>query len=170
MAEGSIELVQDIAFVDPGRLVDGDLELQLVETTPADHERGFEPSYRFEMTKTGSGVVMGDISLRVGHGAHLTLYRGHVGFGVHEPFRGRRLALRSCRLLAGLPRHHALLPVWLTCDDGNVASQKTLEALGAEFVEIRTMPADYPYASYYAPASRRKRRYRWMPESAQRLE
>jgi predicted acetyltransferase len=52
---------------------------------------------------------MGNINLRVGHTEHLTLYRGHIGFGVQEPFRGNRLALRSCRLLAGLARHHSLV-------------------------------------------------------------
>ncbi|MGE0705581.1 MAG: GNAT family N-acetyltransferase, partial [Vicinamibacterales bacterium] len=134
MSVRSVEPVQDIEFIDPGRLVDGDLELRLVDTTPADHERGFAPAYRFAMVSAPSGAVMGNINLRVGHTEHLTLYRGHIGFGVEEPFRGNRLALRSCRLLAGLARYHSLIPVWLSCDVGNVASQKTVEALGAEFV------------------------------------
>ena len=159
----SVESVIDIEFIDPGTLVDGDLELRLVERTPAEHQRGFDPTYRFAMVGTASGVVMGNISLRVGHTEHLTLYRGHIGFGVEEPFRGNRLALRSCRLLAGLARYHSLVPLWLTCDQGNLASQRTLESLGAEFVEIRTMPADYPYIEYYPPESRTKRRYRWIP-------
>src|SRR3954447_18122987 len=163
MCSRSIESVHDVELVDPGRLVGGNLELRLIERIPADHARGFAPAYRFAMVGSASGVVMGNISLRVGHTEHLVLYRGHIGFGVDEPFRGSRLVLRSCRLLAGLVRYHSLVPVWLTCDEGNVASQRTLEALGAELVEIRTMPADYPYAEYYPPESRTKRRYRWMP-------
>ena len=163
MSLGRVESVSDIEFIDPGALVDGELELRLVERTPADHERGFEPTYRFAMVETPSGIVMGSINLRVGHSEHLSLYRGHIGFGVDERFRGNRLALRSCRLLAGLARHHSLVPVWLTCDQGNVPSEKTLESLGAEFVEVRTMPADYSYIEYYPPESRTKRRYRWTP-------
>jgi tagatose 1,6-diphosphate aldolase len=159
----SVESVVDIEFIDPGVLVDGDLELRLVEMIPADHKRGFDPTYRFAMVGVTSGVVMGGINLRVGHTEHLTVYRGHIGFGVDEPFRGNRLAIRSCRLLAGLARHHSLVPVWVTCDESNVASQRTLEALGAEFVETRTMPDDYPYIEYYPPESRTKRRYLWMP-------
>jgi hypothetical protein len=112
----SVEPVEDIEFIDSGRLVDGDLELRLVGTTSADHERGFAPAYRFEMVGATSGAVMGNINLRVGQTEHLRLYRGHIGFGVLEPFRGNRLALRSCRLLAGLAIHHSLVPVWLTCD------------------------------------------------------
>ena len=162
MSPGRVESVVDIEFIDPGALVDGDLELRLVEKTPADHERGIEPAYRFAMVGAASGIVMGRINLRVGHTEHLTLYRGHVGFGVEERFRGNRLALRSCRLLAGLARHHSVVPLWLTCDPGNLASQKTLESLGAEFVDIRTMLADYPYIEYYPPGSRTKRRYRWI--------
>jgi predicted acetyltransferase len=161
MSPGRVESVADVEFIDPGTLVDGDLELRLIEKTPADHMRGFEPTYRFAMVGAGSGHVMGSISLRVGHSEHLTLYRGHIGFGVDERFRGNRLALRSCRLLAGLARHHSVVPISLTCDQGNVASQRTLELLGAEFLEIRTMPADYPYIEYYPPESRTKRRYRW---------
>jgi predicted acetyltransferase len=115
------------------------------------------------MVEAASRIVLGAIRLRVGHSEHLTMYRGHIGFGVEERFRGSRLALRSCRLLAGLARHHSIVPVWLTCDQGNVASQRTLELLGAEFVEIRTMPADYPYIEYYPPESRTTRRYRWVP-------
>ena len=159
----AVEPVEDIEFIDPGRLVDGDLELRLVGTTPADHDRGFAPAYRFEMIGATSSAVMGGINLRVGHTEHLRLYRGHIGFGVLEPFRGNHLALRSCRLLGGLALYHSLLPVWLTCDEGNVASQRTLEALGAEFVETRQMPIDYPYIVHYLPGTRTKRRYRWMP-------
>jgi len=159
-----VELVQDIEFVDPGSLVDGNLELRLIERTPADHERGFAPASRFAMVHSGSGVVMGNINLRVGDTEHLSMYRGHIGFGVHEPFRGNRLALRGCRLLATLARHHAIVPVWLTCDQGNLSSRRTIEALGAEFVETVTMPPDYPYVDYYPPESRSKRRYRWFPQ------
>jgi tagatose 1,6-diphosphate aldolase len=158
-----VESVVDIEFIEPGVLLDGDLELRLIEKTPADHERGFDPTYRFAMVDACSDVAMGNINLRVGHTEHLTLYRGHIGFGVDKRFRGNRLATRSCKLLGDLARHHSLVPVWLTCDPGNMASQRTLELLGAEFVEIRTMPADYPYIQYYPPESRTKRRYRWIP-------
>lgn len=166
MSPRPVESVVDIEFIDPGTLVDGDLGLRLIERKPADHERGFEPAYRFAMVEAASGIVMGNISLRVGHSEHLMLYRGHIGFGVEERFRGNRLALRSCRLLAGLARHHSIVPLWLTCDQGNLASQRTLELLGAELVEIRTMPEDYPYIRYYPPESRIKRRYRWIPDAA----
>jgi predicted acetyltransferase len=157
MSPGRVAWVVDVEFSDPGALVDGDLELRLIEKTPADHERGFEPTYQFAMVGAASGIVMGSINLRVGHTEHLTPYRGHVGFGVDERFRGDGLALRSCRRrLAGLARHHSIVPLWLTCDQGNLASQRALESLGAEFVEIRTMPADYPYIEYYPPESRTK--------------
>jgi hypothetical protein len=50
MSARSIEPVHDIQFVDPGVLIDGDLELRLIETRPADHVRGFDPAYRFAMS------------------------------------------------------------------------------------------------------------------------
>jgi len=157
------DTVYDIEFVVPGALVDGDLDLRLVETVAADHARGFAPTYRFAMVRSGTETLMGGITLRVGFTQNMELFRGHIGFRVEEEFRGNRYALRSCRLLAPLARHHLLVPLWITCTDGNLASQKTLEALGAQFVDIRRVPDDFPYASYYPPEERCKRRYRWTP-------
>jgi predicted acetyltransferase len=119
------------------------------------------------MVETASRIVMGAIRLRVGHSEDLTLYRGHIGFGVEERFRGHRLALRSCRLLAGLARHHSIVPVWLTCDQGNVASQRTVELLGAEFVEMPDDAGGLSVRRDYPPESRRKRRYRWLPPATE---
>jgi tagatose 1,6-diphosphate aldolase len=83
------------------------------------------------------------------------------GFAVHERHRGHHYAERSCRLIAPIARHHGLNPVWITCNEANVASIRTIERLGAAYVETLTMPEEYPYASRYSAEARTKRRYRW---------
>jgi tagatose 1,6-diphosphate aldolase len=89
------------------------------------------------------------------------LFRGNIGFTVHPAHRGCHYAARSCLLLVPLIRHHHQTPVWLTCADGNVASQRTIESLGARFLEVREIPPDWPYLEDYPLDQRRKRRYRW---------
>jgi tagatose 1,6-diphosphate aldolase len=47
--------------------------------------------------------------------------------------------------------------LWITCNPDNTASRRTLDRLGAEFVEIVSVPDDYPLI---AGTLRQKCRYR----------
>ena len=153
--------VRDIEFIDPGELVDGDLRLELSATSPADHANGFLPVYRFSMLHGASHEELGSINLRVGQTAHVQMFRGHIGYRVLPRHRGQRLAAPSCQLLRPLIRHHRIAPIWLTCTDGNLASQRTLERLGALYVGTLEVPEHHAYIEYYPLSERRKRRYRW---------
>jgi hypothetical protein len=53
-------------FRKPGRLIDGDLELELVKTSPGDPSRKRVPSYEFAMKRSDTGVVVGHLYLRIG--------------------------------------------------------------------------------------------------------
>jgi tagatose 1,6-diphosphate aldolase len=143
-------------FLRPGRLVDGDLELVLVRTVPADPVKRYVPEYEFEMRRPGKAVGMGMLRLRIG--SALTLrYPGHIGYEVKHRFRGRRYAARSCRLLLPLARAHGLKAVWLAVDPKNIASQRTCEILGAQWVETVRIPKTH---EMYAQGARHRRRYR----------
>ena len=143
-------------FLKPGRLIDGDLRLVLVRTSPADPVKGYSPGYEFEMRHPGKTVAMGSIRLRIG--SALTLrYPGHIGYEVKRRFRGHRYATRSCRLLLPLARAHGLKAVWLTVDPRNIPSQKTCEILGAQWVETVRIPRNH---DMYARGARYRRRYR----------
>jgi tagatose 1,6-diphosphate aldolase len=61
---------------------------------------------------------------------------------VHPPHRGHRYASRSLRLLLPVARRLGLNPLWITRDPENLASRRTLELAGAEFVEIVDVPED----------------------------
>lgn len=132
--ENEVERFKNYVFVTPPVMVDDDLELKLVATDPYNPEKGWVPGYRFAMSNTITGAVMGDIDLRVGLTKKLSMMGGHIGYEVYERYRGHRYATRACRLLLPFARSLGINPVVLTCDPANIPSVKTIEALGAELV------------------------------------
>ena len=144
-------------FYTPGKLVDGELELLLVETYPENPSRGFSPAYRFIMTIQGQGGDVGQIQLRVGNTEHIQLYAGHLGYSVHKKYRGNRYAARATKLILPLARKHDLNPLWITCNPNNIPSRRTCEILGAKFIEVVDLPEN---SIMYLRGERQKCRYR----------
>jgi tagatose 1,6-diphosphate aldolase len=138
-------------------LVDRDLELHLVEITPGDPAKNIVPAYKFEMRVAGARV--GDCDLRVGTTERLERYGGHIGYGVEEPHRGNRYAARACRLLLPVAREQGMQVLWITCNPENIASRRTCELAGGEFVDIVSLPPDI---DMYARGERYKCRYRFV--------
>ena len=60
-------------------------------------------------------------------------------------------------LLMPLARRLRIDPLWITCDPENLASRRSLELAGAEFVEVVSVPED---CVIYQSGHRRKCRYR----------
>ncbi|WP_109484898.1 GNAT family N-acetyltransferase [Occallatibacter savannae] len=116
----------------------GDLELRLTDYSV--HSLHRVPTYSFWMLSQNSGQEFGQINLRIGSTRHLEQYAGHIGYGVHPAHRGHHYAARSVALLLPLALRHGIDPVWITCDPENVASRRSLEIAGAEFVEIVDVP------------------------------
>jgi predicted acetyltransferase len=143
-------------FINPGRLVDGDLELVLTKKTPAYPAKGYSPGYEFEMRRLGKPGAIGSIRLRIGSAIKLR-YPGHIGYEVKRRFRGHRYAARGCRLILPLARSHRLNAVWLTVDPKNIPSQRTCEIAGAMYVETVRIPKGH---EMYALGARFRRRYR----------
>jgi len=146
-----------VKWLDPGRLVDGELELVLVERSPADPQKNWSPAYRFEMRYTGKYGKIGNIDLRVGDWTNLRMYGGHIGYGVDPEHRGHHFAARACKLLFTLARRHGMKELWITCNPDNWASRRTCELVGAEFVEVVDLPPDN---DMYKEGERQKCRYR----------
>jgi len=124
--------------VSPGKLCEEELELELIQF--ALHPVHHVPTYQFRMVHLETQGELGSIRLRVGSTPHVELYAGHVGYSVHPSHRGHRYAARALRLLLPLARELILDPLWITCDPDNVASRRTLERAGAEFIEIIDVP------------------------------
>ncbi len=146
-------LLDNAATIVPPRA--GDIRLALDRTVAPDSSAAIVPAYNFHIDM--GEVRAGTISLRVGDHERLVRYAGQVGFAVDPPFRGQHLAERATRLLLPLARVHGLDPLWITCNPDNIASIRTLERLGAMFVEQVDLPPDY---DRYAAGERRKLRFR----------
>ncbi len=144
-------------FHDPGRLVDGDLELALVGRDPGDEAKGLVPQYRFEMRHPASREKLGAINLRISNIPVIVLYAGHIGYSVAPLYRGHHYAARSCRLLLPLAERHGLNPLWITCNPDNYASRRTCELVGGQMVEIVDLPEDN---EMYQRGEQQKCRYR----------
>ena len=140
-------------FHDPGRLVDGDLELVLTETCPSDPSVGHVPMYRFDMRHVDKGTKMGSVCLRTRCTERLKQYGGHLSYDVDEEYRGNRYAARSCQLLFPLALSHGINTLWITCRPDNVASRRICELIGAEYVdtiETEREPGEYGPTCRYA--------------------
>jgi predicted acetyltransferase len=144
-------------FIEPGQLIDGHLELVLVEKKPGDPAKDIVPAYAFEMRHTGHIQSVGNIELRIGHTFRLDQFGGQIGFSVDPGYRGHHYASRSVRMLLPLARRHGLQTIWITCNPENIASRRTCERLGAKFVEIVDLPPDH---EMYQRGDRQKARYR----------
>lgn len=144
--------------VPPETLRFGEVALQFVRIVPGDSSCGFVPYYHFRILAEG-GADVGHINFRVGYTEHVRAFAGHIGFGVLEQFRGRGYALQACRAIAPFVRS-IYSDVLITCDPDNLPSRKTIERLGASFIDEVPVSPNEPG---YQRGSRIKRRYRWTP-------
>jgi predicted acetyltransferase len=142
-------------------LIDKDLRLILKESGLASGPDATVPVYKFKMAHIHSGVTMGEINLRAGYTENIELYRGNIGFTVYEGFRGDHLSGRSCLLLKPFIGSLGLETIWLTCNADNVASERNLVYIGAQYVDTTHVRDDSHYAAYYPVHARVKLRYRW---------
>jgi predicted acetyltransferase len=148
---------KNFMYLDPGKLIDDDLELVLVMKIPANEEKGYVPAYEFKMINLKTGQKIGYISLRIGNNENIK-YGGHVGYEVNESFRGYHYAARSLQLLFPFIKKHDLNPLWITCNPENIPSRKTCEYVGGKLIEIVDLPE---HNDQYQRGERQKCRYRF---------
>jgi tagatose 1,6-diphosphate aldolase len=153
------------AFLPIPDLADDHLRLRLRTTEGPEESFWKAPTYRFSICLTESALPIGHINLRVGESILMTHYTGHIGYAIDEPHRGHHYAERACRLLLPFAFAHEMPEVWITCAPDNLASRRTLERLGAEYVETVRVPDEYPLD---VDALRQKRRYRVSRDFAHR--
>jgi tagatose 1,6-diphosphate aldolase len=155
-AANQISIVGDGLPIPPESLSSGEVTLRFVKIVAGEPARGLVPAYHFRLL-TMSGADVGHINFRVGDTEHVRVCAGHIGFEIAEAFRGRGYARQACRALAPFVRS-VYASVMITCDPDNLASRRTIERLGAEFVHEVAVAPDDPH---YQRGSRTKRRYRW---------
>jgi predicted acetyltransferase len=140
----------------PSDLESGPVVLSFEKIVTPESDGELVPFYHFKIT-CRDGTIVGHINFRVGDTRHIRLCAGHIGFEILPQHRRHSYSLHACRALAPFIRKH-YERVILTVDPDNVASTRTIEKLGARFVDEIEVPPDDPS---YAGGARRKRRYEW---------
>jgi len=151
-------LAQDLLPVPPETLSSDEVRLRFDKVVPGEPARGFVPYYHFRILAV-DGTDVGHINFRVGDTEHVRVCAGHIGFEISEAFRGHGYALQACRALAPFIRS-IYKSVTITCDPDNPASRRTIERLGARFIDEVDVS---PHEPQYERGSRIKRRYKWEP-------
>ncbi|MDD3958381.1 MAG: GNAT family N-acetyltransferase [Candidatus Izemoplasmatales bacterium] len=121
-------------------LEDDHIRLRLDRITEAIPEKKYQMSYRFSIVL--HACVVGMCSLRVGTSDEL-YYAGHIGYGIHEAYRGHHYASKACVLLFKLASAVGLSEVIITCNPENIASRKTMERVGCTYIEHVLLPEDH---------------------------
>jgi len=134
-----------------------EIRLRLFNQVPADESRGWLPSLEYGIYMPGIVQPVGGCSLRIGYTPQIEQYRGNIGYRIREQWRGRYFAGKACLLLREAARAHGMPVLWITCNPENIASRKTCEWIGAEYLETVELP---PEESKLMNATH-KRRYRW---------
>jgi len=141
----------------PPYLTYGAATLRFSHIGAGDPGRGMVPFYHYRIFV--DNLDIGHINFRVGDTEHVLLCSGHIGYGISELFRGHGYALQACLALAPFVR--MVSPeVIITAAPDNYASLRTIEHLGAQFLDETAVPEHDPH---YEHGSRLKRRYHWSP-------
>ncbi|MCL2573477.1 MAG: GNAT family N-acetyltransferase [Defluviitaleaceae bacterium] len=125
-------------FMDVIAIGGNPVSISNVEKQPADPSKNWVPSYLFDICKDEVGI--GEIRLRIGFTEGM-YYSGHVGYEIDEAYRGNGYALHACCLLVPIARYHGMTKLLITNDDGNTASYRVCEKLGAKFIRKAKLPS-----------------------------
>ena len=121
------------------------------------HYRTYYPLFKndvktffYEIVLKKSREVVGLIDLRVGMNEEMYYY-GNVGYSIFVPYRGHHYALKAGKLLLTIAKENEMEKVIITCNPDNIASYKTIEALGGKLVEVKEVPLYHPLRSQGDP-------------------
>ena len=133
-----------------------EIHLACVKVVDGQSHLGYVPYYHFQI-RDDTDRQVGHINFRVGDTEHVIKVAGHIGYGIHTEHRGHGYAAKACQALEPWIREF-YEHVWITTDPGNLASCRTLEKIGACYVDTVEVP---PHEQQYQQGSKVKCRYRW---------
>ena len=127
-------------FLNTDFLESEEIKLVVDKLVEGDPERNWVPAYRFHICDL-HGNRMGTCALRIGYNDGL-YYVGHIGYSIHEKYRGCHYAAKACKLLFLLAKKHDMSYLYITCDPDNLPSRRTCEYLQGEFLGVVELPED----------------------------
>lgn len=111
-----------------------DMELKLLEYVNENLPQGFAPYTIYNIIVENQEV--GRITLREGSDDE-RYFEGHIGYSIYDDYQGHSYAYQACLLLKEkIDKDHVII----TCDPENIASLKTIEKLGCEYLETKSIP------------------------------
>lgn len=128
-------------FTDKLDILENDeLILKITQKYSGDDE--MIPFYYYDIIRKADSATVGKISIRIGNNFH-SYYNGHIGYEIFKEYRGNGYAYKASQMVLDVARFNGMDFIYLTCDESNIASYKTIEKLGAELVEICDAPRKY---------------------------
>ena len=128
-------------FTDKFDMLENDeLILKITQKYSGDYE--MIPFYYYDIIRKTDSAIVGKISVRIGNNFH-SYYNGHIGYEIFKEYRGNGYAYKASLMVLYVARFHDMDFIYLTCDESNIASYKTIEKLGAELLEICNVPKEY---------------------------
>lgn len=128
------------------------MHLELIEYVHENLPRGFSPYFLYHIIVNND--VVGSLVLREGS-LEERYFDGHIGYHIEEEYRGHHYAYQACLLLEDNLQDDVIL----TCDPHNKASQRTIEKLGAVFLETKPIPSSM--RKLFSSQEKEKRIYLW---------
>lgn len=118
------------------------------------------PGFVFDIQVPALERIVGRVEYRFETGLDL-LYYGHVGYVIYLPYRGHRFAEKACRAMAVLlkEKHPEIKSMMITCNPDNEASKRTIENLGAVFIQHVYVAKEH---ELYEQGDTEKNVYEWI--------
>lgn len=95
--------------------------------------------YYYYIVKKDTGEKVGTCGIRLGDVREIK-YLGNIEYEIFEPYRGNKYAEKATRLLATIAIKHNIKELVITARPTNKASIRTIENLGAKFIEVINVP------------------------------
>lgn len=100
-------------------------------------------NYTYEIISTQTGALVGYCDLRDGD-ANALYYLGNIGYNIFRHHQRKGFATQATFLLLELAREIGLKKICITCNTDNLASIRTIEKCGFNYIESVSVPADEP--------------------------
>ncbi len=123
------------------KISDDAITLKLVHRTKGAVSPTWLPSLVYDIIQNSDQKAVGRCDLRIGMNDYM-YYMGNIGYVVYPPYRGNRYATRATLLLFEIAKEYMDTCI-ITCNPDNIASIRTCEYAGCDFIKEVEVPADH---------------------------